>query len=77
MIGSLGVREHALVELGTLLRDRGYQFTTVTPETHRRVLARPAAGPARTLRDVFGWSRSFAPDALPPALLAALDRADA
>ncbi|MDQ3366824.1 MAG: class I SAM-dependent methyltransferase [Myxococcota bacterium] len=77
MVGSLGVREHALVELGQLLRDRGYQFTTVTPETHRRVNARAAAAPARTLRDVFGWSRSFAPAVLPPALLAALGRADA
>ena len=48
----------ALVELGRLLRARDYQFVTVTPETHRRVLAR-RSGPASCLRDVFGWSLPF------------------
>jgi len=34
-----------------------YEFTTVTPETHRRVLQRQ---PQKiTLHDVFGWSREF------------------
>ena len=52
------VRADALVELGELLRDAGYAFVTVTPETHRRVLARSTAR-ARSLRDVFGWNRVF------------------
>jgi methylase of polypeptide subunit release factors len=58
----------ALVELGRELRRAGYQFVTVTPDTHRLVLERdPRQG--RDLRDVFGWSRSFAPTLLPEALL--------
>jgi len=59
----------ALVELGRALRDTGYSFTTVTPETHARFLAREP-GPARHLRDVFGWSRPFSSDRLPPNLVA-------
>lgn len=61
----------ALVELGRWLRGTGYRFVTVTPETHRRVLARP---PPRTLslRDIFGWNRPFTERALPTEILALL-----
>jgi release factor glutamine methyltransferase len=64
----------ALVGLGRALKDAGYEFVTVTPETHRRVEARAAAAgrtEARSLRDVFGWSRPFSPGsgALPPDML--------
>lgn len=58
----------ALVELGRSLEGRGYEFVTVTPDTHRLVLARDQR-PARDLRDVFGWSRPFAPELLPVELL--------
>ena len=58
----------ALVELGRALRSRGYEFVTVTPDTHRLVLERESR-PARNLRDVFGWSRPFAPSLLPEGLL--------
>jgi SAM-dependent methyltransferase len=64
-----------LVALGRHLRASGYRFVTVTPETHRRVVAR--AGPARSLRDVFGWSLPFAPSLLAPDLLGLLRAADA
>src|SRR5205085_2062674 len=40
---------------------------------HRRVVAR--AERARTLRDVFGWSRPFSPDFLAPPLLPLLEAA--
>lgn len=73
MPASLSPAEDALVELGRRLRDTGYEFTTVTPETHRRVLARSTA-PASTLRDVFGWSRPFERSLLAPDLLDALER---
>jgi SAM-dependent methyltransferase len=66
--------EAALVELGRLLRAAAYTFVTVTPETHRRVLPRRDA---RTLRDVFGWSRWFAPSVLPRPMLEALRAAGA
>lgn len=52
-------RRTALVRLGEALRAQGYSFVTPTPETHRRVNSRPSNAEARTLRDVFGWSRPF------------------
>jgi release factor glutamine methyltransferase len=64
-----------LASLGRALRERGYAFVTPTPETHRRVLARGA--PARTLRDVFGWSKPFAAGVLDAALLDLLEQAAA
>lgn len=68
-------REAALVALGQALRAEGYAFTTVTPETHRRVNARPEARQARTLRDVFGWSRPFARGVLSSRLQELLEQA--
>lgn len=65
----------ALVSLGRWLQSTGYAFTTVTPATHGRVNARPGAAQARTLRDVFGWSRPFAPALLPSPVLDLLDAA--
>jgi methylase of polypeptide subunit release factors len=64
-----------LVLLGRWLRDGDYQFVTVTPATHGRVNARPEAALAQTLRDVFGWSRPFAPGLLPALPLAWLRQA--
>lgn len=46
-----------LVELARSLRALDYRFTTITPATHERVLAR--ATRAADLRDVFGWGRPF------------------
>lgn len=64
-----------LAALGTALRRTGYRFVTPTPETHRRVLAR--GEPARSLRDVFGWSKSFAEGLLPGPMLDLLEGAGA
>jgi SAM-dependent methyltransferase len=74
----------ALLRLSQLLAADGYRFTTVTPASHARVLARPRAEPAAgepahstqpapaNLRDIFGWNRPFIGDALRPDLLAAM-----
>lgn len=51
--------DEALLQLGRRLHADGYRFTCVTPATQARVNARPQAQRARTLRDVFGWSRPF------------------
>lgn len=67
----------ALVQLGRALVAADYSFVTVTPETHRRVLARPARAREATLRDVFGWSRPFAHSALPETMVQLLERAGA
>jgi methylase of polypeptide subunit release factors len=56
-------------------RARDYHFTTVTPETHRRVLARRQGESARNLRDVFGWSLPFSRELLPVEMWDALDSA--
>ena len=67
----------ALLEVGRWLRQNNYCFTTVTPETQRRVNARATSDQAFDLRDVFGWSRPFNPDLLPPRILQWLDTAGA
>lgn len=53
----------------------GYRFTAVTPLTHQRVLARRGREPGATLRDIFGWNLPFEARALPPELLAGMERA--
>ncbi|WP_246013035.1 methyltransferase [Pigmentiphaga humi] len=54
----------------------GYTFTTTTPATHARVYQRTAHARARTLRDVFGWSRPFDPGVLPPEVFDLMKAAD-
>lgn len=62
----------SLLRLAGWLQGEGYAFTTVTPATHARVNARAQAATAHSLRDVFGWSRPFAPSLLPEAATAPL-----
>lgn len=69
--------DQALIRLGRLLRESGYRFTTITPASHARVNARPANAEARSIRDVFGWSRPFSADVLPTEMLEMLLDADA
>lgn len=64
----------ALHALGSALKQRAYQFTTVTPLTHRRVNARPSSAWAHDLAGIFGWSRPFTEE-LPGAALLELMRA--
>jgi SAM-dependent methyltransferase len=65
----------ALAALGRELGASGYRFTTVTPATHQRVIARDPAAMARDLRDILGWSRPFAPETLAPELFAMMREA--
>ena len=65
----------ALVGLVQSLRATGYTFTTVTPATHARVNRRARNARARSLRDVFGWSRPFDQALLPASLFAAMGEA--
>lgn len=60
--------DEALLQLLAELKPRHYRFTTVTPATHARILARPHDG-AVTLRDIFGWNRPFEEQGLELALL--------
>ncbi len=67
--------DDALFRLAAAVRDTGYRFVTVTPATHARVNARPGNAWARGPEDVFGWSRPFRPEILPPALFELMRRA--
>ncbi len=51
--------EAAHLRLLEALEERGYDFVTITPESHRRVLARSNMRQAKDLRGVFGWSLPF------------------
>lgn len=64
----------ALVSVGRMLLEAGYSFVTVTPETHRRINERDTVE-ARSLRDVFGWSRPFERELLPSPMFELLQRA--
>ncbi|SEJ83136.1 Methyltransferase small domain-containing protein [Pseudomonas sp. NFR16] len=55
----------ALLQLGQYLQAENYTFVTVTPLTHERVNQREENRTARSLRDIFGWSRSFENGLLP------------
>jgi methylase of polypeptide subunit release factors len=68
--------DEALAALLDRLRATGYRFIPPTPETHRRVVARFDKARADTLRDIFGWNRPFAREAIAADLFALLERAD-
>jgi len=67
-------RDRALLALGEALRAAGYCFTTVTPASHGRVNARSKKTRA-SLRDVFGWSRSFRRGDIPDGIIEYLSEA--
>jgi methylase of polypeptide subunit release factors len=73
--GELDAPGEALRQLGAVLKDAGYAFTTVTPASHERVNRRPENGRARNLRDVLGWSRPFGPGVLPNEIVDLMDAA--
>lgn len=62
--GAPGFNHDGLVQLGRYLQEVGYHHITVTPLTHRHNNESPRNRQARNLRDVFGWSRPFAQDAV-------------
>jgi methylase of polypeptide subunit release factors len=70
-MAALPAADQALLELGRELQQCGYRFTTITPATHARVNARNPEG-ARSLEDIFGWSRSFRQGDVPDSVIAKL-----
>ena len=63
----LPAHDESLLRLGRALLASGYRFTTVSPATHARVNGRAGNEIARSVEDVFGWSRPFGADVLPRA----------
>jgi hypothetical protein len=61
-----------LLSLMADLDAHGYDFVSVTPSTHRRVIARPDRQTSKNLRDVLGWSLPVAKGILPGTIEAAL-----
>jgi methylase of polypeptide subunit release factors len=59
----------ALIALLQNLSARQYRWTTPTPETQRRVRARPDRQVAVDLPGIFGWSLPFAPASVDPHVL--------
>ncbi len=68
--------ETALLALGRALQAENYSFTTVTPATHARVNGRAGNEWARDLAGVFGWSRPFRQELLPPSLFELMTQAE-
>lgn len=68
--------DEALLQLARAVRETGYRFTTATPATHERVNNRPKNVRARDLSGVFGWSRPFEPEILPPEIWQLMQRAE-
>jgi len=59
----------ALLRLLHRLAAEGYQFTTPTPSTHRRVLLRRGRVEAANIQDIFGWNLPFRESAQDPRLV--------
>lgn len=76
-LSAMNKADNALLALGHALREQGYRFVTITPESQRRVNARSECREAATLRDMFGWSRPFRAEILSPSLLALLTKSGA
>jgi len=70
------IEEEPLFRLGVWLRQQGYEFVTVTPATHARVIGRDPGREAKTLEDIFGWNLLFRHDLLPEPALTLLREAN-
>jgi hypothetical protein len=73
---SMSTADEAVLQLGRLLHQQDYRFTTITPESHRRVVSRPGRNEAHSLRDVFGWSMPFARKLLPENVFVLMEHAE-
>lgn len=73
---TLTQQEQVALNLLERLDARGYDFVTVTPESHRRVVARPAMQRASDLRGVFGWSLPFDETVVGAEMFALLRKGD-
>lgn len=67
-------RAASMVQLLAHLARARYQFRTVTPLTHQRVLSKRTA-PASGLRDVFGWNLPFLPGSVPEEVMVSMTEA--
>jgi methylase of polypeptide subunit release factors len=66
----------ALSRLLAYLRSQNYRYTTITPLSHQRVLARRGGTGGATLRDLFGWNLPCDRHAIPAELTRMLEEAN-
>ncbi len=66
----------ALLRLAQIVRESGYEFTTVSPATHALVNGRRGNVLASNLRGIFGWSRLFKAHILAPSFFALMQAAN-
>ena len=74
--GAMSDQHQALRDLLARLDAAGYDFVMPTLASHGLVARRAPRARPGNLRDVFGWTRAFAPDDLPPGLWDLAMRAD-
>ncbi|MEJ7934838.1 class I SAM-dependent methyltransferase [Sphingobium sp. AN558] len=70
-------RSSALLSLLRYLYAIEYRFVTISPASHRRVLARRVGQPGHSLHDVLGWSMPFGPGTIDPQVESLLRNAGA
>ncbi|AUW57348.1 methyltransferase [Sphingobium sp. SCG-1] len=58
------IDKHAALDLLMHLQSIGYQFVTITPASHGRVVARAGRKEAQSIRDILGWSQPYRPGAI-------------
>ena len=68
--------DQAMRQVGITLLRAGYRFVCPTPQTQRRVNARPGNEWAASVVDIFGWSRPFRREVLPAPLFEQATQAD-
>lgn len=68
--------QQALLFLLDELKQKNYQFTTITPLSHQRILERKRQQPDTdlSLQDIFGWNLEFSETDLEPAVFALLQQ---
>lgn len=69
--------DNALLGLLLLLKQRDYSFTTITPASHARVIARADRRRAQCVEDVLGWNLPFQPSEVDPLVMEYLYKAGA
>src|SRR5687768_994417 len=84
----LATQTAALIQLGEILKTQHYQFVTITPASHQRVLARSEAGPnsqstlkltfpaVHILRDFLGWNKWVDKNRVPEEVFQLLKNSD-
>src|SRR5688500_225660 len=69
--------DDALLSLLNELASTGYEFVTVTPETHGRIISRATKAQAKDVRDIFVWNLPFSEATIPPGMFELLEAAGA